>query len=46
LKDDNYGEEISACVFLKDDLVAMRRNFLTYARLTLANIKLPDRLFL
>ena len=22
IEDDNYGEEISACVFLKDDLVA------------------------
>ncbi|ALE01928.1 acylating sulfoacetaldehyde dehydrogenase [Candidatus Pseudothioglobus singularis] len=44
IKDDNYGEEISACVFLKDDLVANEKELLDLCKADLGEYKTPRQI--
>ena len=44
IEDDNYGEEISACVFLKDDLVANEKELLDLCRADLGEYKTPRQI--
>lgn len=44
IKDDNYGEEISACVYLKDDLVANEAELLDLCKADLGEYKTPRQI--
>jgi len=44
VEDDNYGEEISACVFLKDDLVANEKELLDLCTADLGEYKTPRQI--
>ncbi len=44
IEDDNYGEEISACVFLKDDLVANEKELLDLCKADLGEYKTPRQI--
>ena len=41
IQDENYGEEISACVYLKDDLVANEKELLDLCTTDLGEYKTP-----
>ena len=44
IEDDNYGEEISACVYLKDDLVANEAELLDLCKADLGEYKTPRQI--
>ena len=44
IEDDNYGEEISACVFLKDNLVANEKELLDLCKADLGEYKTPSQI--
>ena len=44
IEDDNYGEEISACVYLKDDLVANEEELLDLCKADLGEYKTPRQI--
>ena len=44
IEDDNYGEEISACVFLKDDLVVNEKELLELCKADLGEYKTPRQI--
>ena len=44
IKDDNYGEEISACVYLKNDLVANEKELLELCTKDLGEYKTPSQI--
>ena len=44
IEDDNYGEEISACVYLKDDLVVNEAELLDLCKADLGEYKTPRQI--
>jgi len=44
IEDDNYGEEISACVYLKDDLTANEKELLDLCKADLGEYKTPSQI--
>ncbi len=44
IEDDNYGEEISACVYLKDDLIANEKELLDLCKADLGEYKTPAQI--
>jgi len=46
IEDDNYGEEISACVYLKDDLVANEAELLDLCKADLGEYKTHQRIYI